>query len=93
MRTRKAGKAARLPTLYQERILSLFVMIEGILKECLNIPAPDAKQSARLLWACLHGIAVLTLDGRLQLVGIEKPHKIIDDLLMKYFGIYLKSSC
>lgn len=69
----------------KQQILSLFRMIEDILKESMQLSSSKAKRSARLLWACLHGIAVLTLDGRLQLVGIDAPDKIIDDLLERYF--------
>lgn len=77
--------AAAVPEKNKQQILSLFAMIEDILKECMGLSAVKAKKSARLLWACLHGIAVLTLDGRLHLVGIDEPDKIIDDLLEKYF--------
>ncbi len=69
----------------KKQILSLFTMIEDILKESMGLSPSKAKKSARLLWACLHGIAVLTLDGRLRLVGIDESDKIIDDLLERYF--------
>jgi len=76
---------AEVPEENKQQILSLFCMIEDILRESMQLSPSKAKRSARLLWACLHGIAVLTLDGRLQLVGIDAPDKIIDDLLEKYF--------
>jgi len=76
---------AEIPEENKQQILSLFCMIEDVLKEFMQLSPSKAKRSARLLWACLHGIAVLTLDGRLQLVGIDAPDKIIDDLLEKYF--------
>lgn len=78
-------QAQEVPEENKQQILSLFSMIEEILKECMGLTPAKAKRSARLLWACLHGIAVLTLDGRLQLVGIDEPDRIIDDLLEKYF--------
>ncbi|MGB9152644.1 MAG: TetR/AcrR family transcriptional regulator [Alphaproteobacteria bacterium] len=81
---------SRLPKAYQQRILSLFQLIEDVLVECLGLPVANAHRSARLLWACLHGITVLTIDGRLKMVGIEKPHKIIDDLLERYFSQHIK---
>lgn len=86
IRSNKVTKSSDLPKPYQQRILGLFQMIEDVLRECLDISKTEARRSSRLLWACLHGIAVLTLDGRLQLVGIENHHKIIDDLLGKYFS-------
>jgi len=53
------------------------------------MPDKMAHSSARLLWACMHGITVLTLDGRLNLVGIQKPHDMIDDLLHRYLSEHL----
>jgi AcrR family transcriptional regulator len=87
--TRKGDKKVRLPKHYQARLLKLFSLIEFTLEECLNMPNKAARSSARLLWACMHGITVLTLDGRLNLVGVQKPHDMIDDLLQKYLVQYL----
>ena len=84
--THKGDKTPRLPKDYQQRILSLFEHIEITLKECLNFPSDRARITARLMWACLHGITVLTLDGRLKLVGVERPHAMIDDLLKHYLA-------
>lgn len=81
---RKGGKRKKLPKYYQARLLDLFALIERTLRECLNLSDAAARSSARLLWACLHGITILTLDGRLNLVGVQKPHDMIDDLLQKY---------
>jgi AcrR family transcriptional regulator len=87
--TRKGEKATRLPKYYQERLVEIFSLIEVTLQECLKISTRDAPKMARLLWACLHGITVLTLDGRLTLIGTDAPHRMIDDLLQKYLGDYL----
>lgn len=86
--TRKDDRKARLPKHYQERLMELFRLIEDTLQECLKIPAAQARTTARLLWACLHGITALTLDGRLNMVGVEQPHAMIDDLLRKYLADY-----
>ena len=86
---RKGEKKPRLPKHYQERLAEIFQLIENTLQECLKIPAKDAPKTARLLWACLHGITVLTLDGRLTMIGIDDPHHMIDDLLQKYLAGYL----
>lgn len=85
MRTRKPAKTYRTPKEYEDRVNSLFEVIEKVLIEYLSLPADEARKSARLLWACLHGIAVLTLDGRLKAVGIDETDQIIDDLLSRYF--------
>jgi len=86
--TRKGEKKARLPKHYQKRLAEIVQVIEDTLQECLKIPASEAPKTARLLWACLHGITVLTLDGRLKLIGIDDPHHMIDDLLQRYLAKY-----
>lgn len=83
---RKGNQTPQLPEDYRQRILSLFARIENTLQECLNFPRDKAGVIARLLWACLHGITVLTLDGRLKLVGVAQPHAMIDALLRPYLG-------
>jgi len=88
MHSRQLTSPSRLPKSYQKKLADLFYVIENVLTECLKISSADAHKAARLLWACLHGITVLTLDGRLRLIGVEKPHLIIDDLLEKYFATY-----
>lgn len=88
--TRISAKPIRLPKAYQEKIVSLFQLIEEVLIDSMNFPVSEAHRSARLLWASLHGITVLTLDGRLKLVGIEQPHQIIDNLLERYFSVSIK---
>jgi len=85
-RPRKASRPARLSKAYRQKLLDLFLMIETVLKECLKAPSSKAHSDARLLWACLHGITLLTLDGRLQLIGIPEHRAMIENLLKNYFG-------
>lgn len=87
--TYKGEKKVRLPKYYQGRLLKLFSLIESTLRECLQMPVPEVQATARLLWASLHGITVLTLDGRLNLIGSDNPHHMIDDLLQKYLARFL----
>lgn len=87
--TRKGEKKTRLPKHYQQQLHDVFQLIEEALRECLHIPAADAPKTARLLWACLHGITVLTIDGRLNLIGVDNPHHMIDNLLQRYLAEYL----
>ncbi|MDX2027186.1 MAG: TetR-like C-terminal domain-containing protein [Alphaproteobacteria bacterium] len=86
--TRDGSHKSRLPAYYRQALLNLFEFIETILRECLQIPAGEAAKMARLLWAAMHGITVLTLDGRLNLIGVGQPHEMIDDLLQRYLFQY-----
>lgn len=88
--TRRETKQSKLPKSYQKKLVDLFTVIEAILQECFRIDKEEAFKAARLLWACLHGITGLALDGRLNLIGVEKPHRIIDDLLENYFAAHIR---
>ena len=81
--TRKRGGKPRLPKHYQQRLGDIFRLIEDALQECLGMQADIAGPTARLVWASLHGITVLTLDGSLGLIGVDDPHPMIDDLLRR----------
>jgi AcrR family transcriptional regulator len=88
--TNRVGKPGKLPAHYQERLAGLFQMLETTLKDNLAMDAIDAASAARILWAALHGITSLTLDGRLSLIGVEDPHDMTDDLLDKYLKTYIR---
>ncbi len=86
-----SGTHHPLPEAYEARLGALFTLIETTLMECLPISMRTARSSARLLWACLHGITVLTLDGRLKRLGADHPHKMIDELLHNYLSGFEES--
>jgi AcrR family transcriptional regulator len=81
------AKNTKLPAHYRQCVADLFRLIETTLQKNLNIAANEAKKTARMLWASLHGITSLMLDGRLALIGIDEPHAIVDELLRKYLNI------
>lgn len=76
-------KQRHLPKAYQARLSDLFQLIEETLRGHGQIDIADAPKIARLLWASLHGITLLTLDGRLALVGVKKNNELIDLLLSR----------
>ncbi|MGB4101550.1 MAG: WHG domain-containing protein [Alphaproteobacteria bacterium] len=84
------GAAGQLPESYRQIQTALFQMIESTLRESLLIPRVEAAEAARLLWASLHGITVLELDGRLALVGAPAGDVMADDLLRKYLAKHIK---
>ena len=82
-------KSSNIPPAYQSRVEALFQLIEQTLRESLAMPKHEAARAGRLLWACLHGITALELDGRLALIGAGSGHELADDLLRKYLAPYL----
>lgn len=85
-----AVAADQLPETYRQLLTALFQMIEITLRESLSMSRVEAVKAARLLWASLHGITALGLDGRLALIGAPAGHVMVDDLLRKYLAQYIK---
>lgn len=74
----------RLPRWYQQQLQALFTLLEEQLRLCLGQGMAESRRTARLLWACLHGITMLTLDGRLRGIGGSKTDELVAALLQAY---------
>ncbi len=74
----------RLPRWYQLQLQALFTLLEEQLRLCLGQGVDESRRTARLLWACLHGITMLTLDGRLRGIGGSKTNELVTALLQPY---------
>ncbi len=73
-----------LPEWYGERIEALFLFIEGRLRTVIGADIDDARQTARVLWASIHGICALTLTHKLRLVGVETVEDLTESLIENY---------
>lgn len=76
----RTGKPAPLPPWYAEKMARLFALVEAALPP----EDPHRARSAKVLWAGLHGICVLSLSGKLDAVGSDKPEVLADALLESY---------
>ncbi len=74
----------RLPRWYRARLQSLFSLLEAELHACLKLGPAESRRTTRLLWAALHGITMLTLDGRLQAIGKSEARALVEALLAPY---------
>ncbi len=65
-------KSLTLPAWYQEKIEHVFKVFEAQLAALAPECSVDgSKQAARVLWGGVHGIAMLSLSGKLRLVGVD----------------------
>lgn len=74
-------ESAPLPPWYAEKLLKLFALVERALPSGRGI---DARRDAKVLWAGVHGICVLSLSGKLDLVGAEKAETLAEALVETY---------
>ena len=73
-----------LPDWYQLKLARFFTLLEQAMMDATGCSAKRAKRDAQLLWASIHGIAILSLTGKLALVGKETPHSLAQRLIDQY---------
>lgn len=72
-----------MPPWYAEKVSRLFYLLESTLRPHLP-EGEDPAMTAKLLWASIHGICVLSLTGKLDITGVNKPEKLVEQLLKKF---------
>ena len=75
-----------LPEWYGEKIGALFGLIEARLEPVIGREEADLRQTARVLWASIHGICALTLTNKLTLVGVETTESLTAALIDNYIA-------
>lgn len=80
---RMAGKAP-LPGWYTEKLGRLFELVEAAILPHSGGDTQKARRDAKVLWAGIHGICVLSLSGKLDIVGAEKTEVLVNSLLDRY---------
>ena len=71
------------PDWYMEKTARLFRMVEQHLAPLCKTSA-KAERSAKILWASVHGICVLGLNGRLDITGADPVQSLTDTLIENY---------
>ncbi|MDD9898260.1 MAG: TetR/AcrR family transcriptional regulator [Candidatus Melainabacteria bacterium] len=71
-----------LPNWYQDKVTRIFELIDAVLNRnhCGN------NEQAKVLWAGIHGIAILSLSGKLDSVKVKSSKKLLEN----YLDIYLR---
>ncbi len=80
----KMAKPTPLPDWYTEKMTRLFRLVENAILPHSDGDLRKARQDAKVLWAGIHGICVLSLSGKLDIVGAEKTEVLVNSLLDKY---------
>jgi AcrR family transcriptional regulator len=75
------GGLPPLPDWYAGKVARLFSLVEEALRPTAGVGRAAARRAAKVLWAGIHGICVLSLSGKLDTVSAEKPEALIDALL------------
>lgn len=75
-----------LPKWYAEKMAKLFMMVEEVLLPVVNGDEKKARQSAKVLWSGIHGIAVLSLSKKLDAVGSDSADILAEMLINNYIA-------
>lgn len=78
------------PDWYSEKLNKLFELVENALLSHVQDDSQKARHAAKILWASIHGICVLSLSGKLDKVGSEKAEVLVNSLLEAYLRGLLK---
>ena len=74
-------KSTPVPDWYQDRIGRFFAMLEDTIPPSAG---RKAKRDAQVLWAGIHGISILSLTGRLELIGADSTDALVNALIDNY---------
>lgn len=65
------------PEWYKPRLARMFSLVEEALVQS-GVPARKAGHLAKVLWASIHGIAILSLTGKLEVVGADSVERLTE---------------
>lgn len=71
----------RVPDWYVPKMMRMFALINDAVMPHVNNDAKKAERIAKLMWASVHGISTLALQGKLDQVHAATADKMIDELV------------
>lgn len=80
----RMAKSMPLPEWYTGKLARLFELVENAILPHSGSDPKKARHDAKVLWAGIHGICVLSLSGKLDIVGAEKTEVLVSSLLDRY---------
>ncbi len=67
-----------IPDWYQHKVNQMFVRIDELFQQLtLDTPLENTQLAARALWSGVHGVCMLSLTGKLDLVGVKNIENIV----------------
>jgi len=74
------------PDWYLAKMARFFVLIEKLLLPIAKNNRKKARRAAQILWAGIHGISILSLSGKLDLVGAESSEILASSFVDSYLS-------
>lgn len=80
----RLAEGRELPQWYAEKMGRFFNMVEEALSPLVGKDKRKAKRGAHVLWAGIHGICVLSLSGKLELMSADSAEALALSLVDNY---------
>jgi AcrR family transcriptional regulator len=74
-----------LPDWYSQKLDEIFSLIENCLEDTIK-NVEERKNSARVLWSALHGISMLSVTGKLEIVNSYDSRALVNNFLDNYLS-------
>ena len=87
------NEEAKIPDWYQQKVNQMFVRIDELFMQLS--PDKSAEQThlaARALWSGVHGVCMLSLTGKLDLVGVSNIENIVVLLVENFMNGWMNST-
>ena len=76
----------KLPDWYMEKMMQFFTLTEKLLLPLVQKNKREARRAARVLWAGIHGICILSSSGKLGLVDSDSAETLAISLIDNYLA-------
>lgn len=80
------AKDKEIPDWYQEKVEKLFKVVEEAMLPHAGGDRKKAYQAARVLWASVHGICVLSMSGKLDVANVDSAEAMAKTLVGYVLG-------
>jgi AcrR family transcriptional regulator len=77
-------KDAGLPDWYQAKMQRFFALVARLVMPLMGGDPHRAVSASHILWSGIHGIAILSLSGKLELVGTEAAETLAERFIRDY---------
>jgi AcrR family transcriptional regulator len=75
----------QVPAWYQAKIDRLFELVEqAVAPLSQRHPKREVAQAARVLWGAVHGISLLKITRKLDVVGEDSPYELVELLIRRF---------
>ena len=80
----KLAQGNTIPAWYQDKIDALFLLVSKMILPLVADEKERAERAARVLWASLHGVCSLAMDGKLNVIHSDSAEVLADSLVRNY---------